>query len=43
MAKDVIIALDFPGMAETEAFLSQFTGRKPFVNIGMEHFLLHNI
>ncbi|MBQ7828439.1 MAG: orotidine-5'-phosphate decarboxylase [Clostridia bacterium] len=36
MGKDVIIALDFPGMAETEAFLSQFTGRKPFVKIGME-------
>ncbi len=36
MGKDVIIALDFPTMAETEAFLSQFTGRKPFVKIGME-------
>ena len=36
MGRDVIIALDFPGMAETEAFLSQFTGRKPFVKIGME-------
>ena len=36
MGKDVIIALDFPGMAETEAFLSKFTGHKPFVKIGME-------
>lgn len=36
MGKDVIIALDFPGMAETESFLSRFTGRKPFVKIGME-------
>ena len=36
MGKDVIIALDFPGMEETEAFLSKFTGKKPFVKIGME-------
>ncbi len=36
MGKDVIIALDFPTMAETEAFLAKFTGRKPFVKIGME-------
>lgn len=36
MGKDVIIALDFPTMAETESFLSGFTGRKPFIKIGME-------
>lgn len=38
MGKDVIIALDFPGAEETYAFLDQFTGRKPFVKIGMELF-----
>ena len=38
MAKDVIIACDFPGKAETLAFLDRFTGRKPFVKIGMELF-----
>jgi len=36
MKKDVIIALDFPGKGETLDFLGQFTGRKPFVKIGME-------
>lgn len=36
MAKDVIIALDFESKAKTLAFLDQFTGRKPFVKIGME-------
>ena len=38
MGKDVIIACDFSGQAETLAFLSRFTGRKPFVKIGMELF-----
>ncbi len=38
MGKDVIIALDFPGKEETFAFLDRFTGRKPFVKIGMELF-----
>ena len=38
MGKDVIIACDFPGKAEPLAFLDQFTGRKPFVKIGMELF-----
>lgn len=38
MGKDVIIALDFPGAEETYAFLDQFTGKKPFVKIGMELF-----
>lgn len=38
MGKDVIIALDFPNAKETYAFLDQFTGRKPFVKIGMELF-----
>lgn len=36
MGKDVIIACDFPSAEETLTFLSQFTGRKPFVKIGME-------
>ncbi|MBR1689673.1 MAG: orotidine-5'-phosphate decarboxylase [Oscillibacter sp.] len=36
-AKDVIVALDFPGKAETLAFLDRFpAGEKPFVKIGME-------
>ena len=38
-AKDVIIALDFPGKEETLAFLDRFpAGEKPFVKIGMELF-----
>ncbi len=36
MAKDVIIALDFENKEKTLAFLDQFTGRKPYVKIGME-------
>ena len=36
MGKDVIIACDFNSAAETFSFLDQFTGRKPFVKIGME-------
>ena len=35
MAKDVIIACDFPDAAETLAFLDRFGGEKPFVKIGM--------
>lgn len=38
MAKDVIIALDFKNKEETLGFLDKFTGRKPFVKIGMELF-----
>lgn len=38
MGKDVIIALDFPGREQTLAFLDRFTGRKPYVKIGMELF-----
>ena len=38
MAKDVIIACDFPSAAETLAFLDRFPGEKPFVKIGMERF-----
>ncbi len=38
MGTDVIIACDFHGAAETLAFLDQFTGRKPFVKVGMELF-----
>ena len=38
MGKDVIIACDFASAEETFAFLDQFTGRKPFVKIGMELF-----
>ena len=37
MAKDVIIALDFPSRQETLDFLGRFPeGEKPFVKIGME-------
>lgn len=38
MGKDVIIACDFPSAEKTFAFLDQFTGKKPFVKIGMELF-----
>lgn len=38
MGKDVIIACDFSSKAETLAFLDQFSGRKPYVKIGMELF-----
>ncbi len=38
MGKDVIIACDFAGKAETLAFLDKFSGKKPFVKIGMELF-----
>ena len=38
MGRDVIIACDFPTAEETLAFLDRFTGRKPFVKIGMELF-----
>ena len=38
MAKDVIVACDFAGRAETLAFLERFKGKKPFVKIGMELF-----
>ena len=36
MGKDVIIACDFASAEQTFAFLDKFTGRKPFVKIGME-------
>lgn len=38
MGKDVIIACDFNSTEETFAFLDKFTGKKPFVKIGMELF-----
>ncbi|MBO7364734.1 MAG: orotidine-5'-phosphate decarboxylase [Lachnospiraceae bacterium] len=38
MGKDVIIACDFSSGEETLRFLDRFTGRKPFVKIGMELF-----
>ena len=38
MGKDVIIACDFPSAEQTLAFLDRYTGRKPFVKIGMELF-----
>lgn len=38
MGKDVIIACDFSGREETLSFLDKFSGRKPFVKIGMELF-----
>ena len=36
MGKDVIIACDFAGKAETLAFLDRFGGERPFLKIGME-------
>lgn len=36
MGKDVIVACDFDSAEKTFAFLDRFTGRKPFVKIGME-------
>ncbi len=38
MGKDVIIACDFASAQKTFEFLDKFTGRKPFVKIGMELF-----
>ena len=38
MGKDVIVACDFAGKPQTLDFLDKFTGRKPFVKIGMELF-----
>ena len=38
MAKDVIVACDFPNADATLAFLDQFQDEKPFVKIGMELF-----
>ena len=38
MAKDVIVACDFPGADATLAFLDRFQEEKPFVKIGMELF-----
>ena len=38
MGKDVIVACDFKSKEDTFAFLDKFTGRKPFVKIGMELF-----
>ncbi len=38
MGKDVIIACDFNSAEETFVFLDRFTGKKPFVKIGMELF-----
>ena len=38
MNRDVIIACDFSSREATLEFLDRFTGRKPFVKIGMELF-----
>ncbi len=38
MGKDVIVACDFQSKKLTLDFLELFTGRKPFVKIGMELF-----
>ena len=38
MGKDVIIACDFASKADVLAFLDKFTGKKPYVKIGMELF-----
>ena len=36
MGRDVIVACDFASAKQTFDFLDRFTGRKPFVKIGME-------
>ncbi|MBQ3547099.1 MAG: orotidine-5'-phosphate decarboxylase [Clostridia bacterium] len=38
MGKDVIIACDFSSKEQVLTFLDKFTGKKPFVKIGMELF-----
>ena len=38
MKRDVIIACDFSSKEQTLIFLYKFTGRQPFVKIGMERF-----
>lgn len=38
MGKDVIVACDFSSAEQVMTFLDKFTGRKPFVKIGMELF-----
>ena len=38
MGKDVIVACDFASADAVYSFLDKFTGRKPFVKIGMELF-----
>ena len=38
MGRDVIIACDFSSKEETLAFLDKFSGKKPYVKIGMELF-----
>ena len=38
MGKDVIVACDFSSKKQVFEFLDKFTGRKPFVKIGMELF-----
>ena len=38
MKRDVIIACDFSSAEETYNFLDKFTGKKPFVKIGMDLF-----
>ena len=38
MGKDVIIACDFNSKEEVLSFLDKFTGKKPYVKIGMELF-----
>lgn len=38
MGKDVIIACDFASKEDCISFLDKFTGKKPFVKIGMELF-----
>ena len=38
MGKDVIVACDFASKKDVFDFLDKFSGRKPFVKIGMELF-----
>lgn len=38
MKREVIVALDFPGVVETMEFLNKLGDRRPFVKVGMELF-----
>ncbi len=42
MGKDVIIACDFASKVDCLNFLDKFTGKKPFVKIGMELFYVRS-
>ena len=38
MGKDVIVACDFDSREKLMAFLDRFSGKKPFLKVGMELF-----